>query len=177
MTTCKVTHTNFDPPLERFFCTVSAYKMVSVGPEHDNNDPEVDVNAMIAEVGAESVATVQAPNLRTRAQRHAARLARNNAPGEQSVSPLHEQLSGVSDEGSDYVSASDSDGASVVAPTRARHVNDRSAPAFDMHAFAQVLSQFSSQHVPVVNFTGGKAAAIAKSDKPRWDVRSEPFLL
>ena len=87
--------------------------MVSVGPEHDNNDPDVDVNAMIAEVGAESVATVQAPNLRTRAQRHAARLVRNNAPGEQPVSPLHEQLSGVSDEGSDYLSASESDGASV----------------------------------------------------------------
>ena len=95
---------------------------------------------MIAEVGAESFATVQAPNLRTRAQRHAARLARNNAPGEQPVSPLHEQLSGVSDKGSDHLSASESDGASVGAPTRARHVNDRSEPAFDMHAFAQVLS-------------------------------------
>ena len=46
----------------------------------------------------------------------------------------------VSDDGSDYESASDSDGASVGAPTRACHVNDRSAPAFDMHAFAQVLS-------------------------------------
>ena len=79
----------------------------------------------------------------------------------------------MSDEGSDYVSVSDSDGASVAAPTRARHVNDRSAP--DMHAFAQVLSKFSSQNVPAVNVSGGKAAAIAKSDKPRWDVRSEPF--
>ena len=148
--------------------------MVSVGPEHDNDDPEVDVNAMVAEVGAESVATVQAPTLRTRSQRHAARLARN-APGEQPVSPLHEQLSGVSDDGSDYLSASESDGASVGAPTRAHHVNDRSAPAFDMHACAQVLSQFSSQHVPAVNVPGGKAAAIAKSDKPKWDVRSEPF--
>ena len=47
-----------------------------------------------------------------------------------------QQLSGVPDGGSDYVSASDSDGASVGAPTRARHVNDRSAPAFDMNAFA-----------------------------------------
>ena len=118
--------------------------MVSVGPENDNDDPEVDVNAMIAEVGAESVATVQAPTLRTRAQRQAARTARHNASGEHPVSALHEQLSGVSDDGFDYVSASDSDGASVGAPTRARHVNDRSAPAFDMHAFAQVLSQFSS---------------------------------
>ena len=117
--------------------------MVCVGLVNDNDDPNVDVNAMIAEVGAESVATVQAPNLRTRAQRHTARLARNNAPGEQPISPLHEQLSGMSDKGSDYLSASESDGASVGAPTRARHVNDRSAPAFDMHAFAQVLSQFS----------------------------------
>ena len=149
--------------------------MVSVGLETDNDDPNVDVNAMIAEVGVESVATVQAPNLRTRAQRYAARLARNNAPGEQPVSPLHEQLSGVSEEGSDYLSASESDGASVGAPIRARHVNDRSAPAFDMHAFAKVLSQFSSKHVPAVNVTGGKAAAITKSDKPKWDVRSEPF--
>ena len=49
--------------------------MVSVGPENDNDDPEVEVNAMVAEVGAESVAIVQAPNLRTRAQRHAARIA------------------------------------------------------------------------------------------------------
>ena len=139
--------------------------MVSVGPENDNDDPEVDVNAMIAKVGAESVATVQVPNLRRRAQRHAARLARQNASGGQPASPLHQQLSGVSDDGSDSVSSSDSDGASVGAPTRARHVNDRSAPAFDMHAFAQVLSQYTSQHVPAVNVTGGKAAAIAKSDK------------
>ena len=98
-----------------------------------------------------------------------------NAPGEQLISPPHEQLCGVSDEGSDYLSASKFDGASVGAPTRARHVNDRSAPAFDMHAFAQFLSQFSSQHVPAVNASGWKAAAIAKSDKPKWDVRSEPF--
>ena len=149
--------------------------MVSVGQVNDNDDPDVDVNAMIAEVGAESVATVQAPNLRTRAQRHAARLARNNAPGEQAISPLHEQLSGMSNEGSDYLSASESDGASVGAPTRAHRVNDRSAPAFDMHAFAQVLSQSTSQHVPAVNVTGGNAAAIAKSDKPKWDVKSKPF--
>ena len=38
--------------------------MVSVEPEYDEHDPEVDVNAMVAEVGAESVATVQAPTLR-----------------------------------------------------------------------------------------------------------------
>ena len=109
------------------------------------------------------------------AQRQAARTARQNALGEQPFSPPHEHLSGVSDDGSDYLSASESDGASVGAPTRARHVNDRSAPAFDMHAFAQVWSQFSSQHVPAVNVSGGKAAAIAKSDKPKWDVRTEPF--
>ena len=69
------------------------------------------------------------------------------------------------------MSASDSDGASVGAPTRARHVTDRSAPAFDMNAFAQVLSQYTSQHVPAVNVTRGKAAAIAKSDMPKWDVK------
>ena len=149
--------------------------MVSVGSENDNNDPEVDVNAMIAEVDAESVATVQAPNLRTRAQRQAARIARQNASGEQPVSPLYEQLSNVSDEGSEYVCASDSDGASVGVPTCARHVNDRSAPAFDMHAFAQVLSHYTSQHVPATNVTGGKAAAIAKFVKPTWHVKSEPF--
>ena len=81
----------------------------------------------------------------------------------------------MSDNGSDYVSALDCDGACVGAPTRARHVNDCSAPAFDMHACAQVLSQYTSQHVPAVNVTGVKAAAIAKSDKPKWDVKSEPF--
>jgi len=32
-----------------------------------------------------------------------------------------------------------------------------------------------SQHVPAVNVTGGKAAAIAKSDKLKWDVKTEPF--
>ena len=149
--------------------------MLSVGPENENDDPEVDVNAMVAQVGAESVATVQALNLRTRAQMRAARIARQNASGEQPDSPLLQQLFGVSDDGSDYVSASDSDGASVGAPTRARHVNDRSAPAFDMHAFAQVLSQYTSQHVPAVNVSGGKAAAIANSDKPKWDVKFEPF--
>ena len=73
------------------------------------------------------------------------------------------------------MSASDSDGASVGAPTRDRHVNGRSAPAFDMNAFAQVLSQYTSQHVPAVNVSGGKAAPIAKSGKPKWDVKTEPF--
>ena len=147
--------------------------MAFVSLANDNEDPEVNVSAMVAEVGAESVATVQAPTLRTRAQLRAARNSRQNASGEQPNSPLLQQRSGVSDDGSDYVSASD--GASVGAPTRARHVNDRSAPAFDMHAFAQLLSQYTSQHVPAVNVTGGKAAAIAKSDKPKWDVKTEPF--
>ena len=30
------------------------------------------------------------------------------------------------------------------------------------------------QHVPAVYVTGGKAPAIAKSDKPKWDVKTEP---
>ena len=81
----------------------------------------------------------------------------------------------MSDSVSDYVSASDSDGASGGAPTRAHLVNDRSAPAFDMDAFAPALSHCTSQHVPAVNVTGGKAAANAKSDKPKWDVKTEPF--
>ena len=54
-------------------------------------------------------------------------------------------------------------------------MNDCSAPAFDMHAFAHVLSQYTSQHVPAVNVSGGKAAAIANSDKPKWGVKSERF--
>ena len=144
MTTFKFTHTHFDPPEERFFCTVLTYRMASVGPENENDDHEVDVSAMVAEVGAESVATVQVPNLRTRVQLRAARIARQNTSGEQPNNPLLQQLSGVSDDGSDYVSASDSDGASVGAPTRAHRVNDRSAPAFDMDAFAQVLSHYTS---------------------------------
>ena len=32
--------------------------MTPVVPENENEDPEVDVSAMVAEVGAESVATV-----------------------------------------------------------------------------------------------------------------------
>ena len=44
----------------------------------DLDDPEVDVSGMIAEVGAESVATVQAPTLRTCGQLRAARLERRN---------------------------------------------------------------------------------------------------
>ena len=64
--------------------------MVSAGPENNNDDPEVDVNSMIAEVGAESVATVQAPHLRTRAQRQAARIARQNAFDVQPPSTLHQ---------------------------------------------------------------------------------------
>ena len=87
----------------------------------------------------------------------------------------HGQRSWFTTGWSDYVFASDSDGASVGAPTRAHRVNDQSAPAFDMHAFAQVLSQYTSQHAPALNVTGGKAAAIAKSDNPKWDVKSEPF--
>ena len=101
----------------------------------DVDDREVDVSGMIAEVGAESVT----PTLRTRGHLRVARLAQQDrdATGDQPQSPLlNPQLSSVSD----YVSASDSDGASVGAPTRARHANDRSAPAFDINASAQVLS-------------------------------------
>ena len=87
---------------------------------------------------------MQAPTLRTRGQLRAARNARQNASGEQPNSPLLQQLSGVSDDGSDYVSAFDSDGASVGAPTRAHRGNDRSARAFDMNAFAKVLSHYTS---------------------------------
>ena len=50
--------------------------MASAGPINENDDPEINVSAMVAEVGAESVATVQAPTLRTRAQLRAARNAR-----------------------------------------------------------------------------------------------------
>ena len=75
--------------------------MSSVGPVNENDDPEVNGSAMVAEVGAESVATVQAPTLRTRAQLRAARNARQNPSGDQPVSPLLQQLSGVSDDGSD----------------------------------------------------------------------------
>ena len=118
---------------------------------------------------------MQSPTLRKRSQLRVARIARQNASGEPPNSPQLQQLSGVSDDGSHYVSESDSDGASVGAPTRAHRVNDRSAPAFDVNAFAQVLSHYASQHVPAVTVTGGKAAAIAKSDKPKWDVKTEPF--
>ena len=142
-------------------------------PENYHEEPEVDVSAMVAEVGATSVATVQAPTLRTRGQLRVATIARKNASGEQPNSPLLQQLCGVSDEGSDYVS--DSDGACGGAPTRAHRVNDRSAPAFDVNAFAQVLSHYTSQHVPALNVTGGKAAAIVESDKPKWDVKTDPF--
>ena len=43
-----------------------------------------------------------------------------------------------------------------------------------MNAFAQALSNFSSQHVPAVNTTFLRLR-IAKSDKPKWDVKNEPF--
>ena len=142
-----------------------AYRMTPVVPENENEDPEVDVSAMVADVGAKSVATVQTPTLRTRGQLRAARNARQNASGEQPNSPLLHQLSGVSHDGSDYVSASDCDGASVGAP----------APAFDINAFEQVLSHYTLQHVPAVNVTAGKATAIASSDKPKWDVKTETF--
>ena len=117
---------------------------------------------------------MQAPTLRTRGQLRAARLAQHdgNAYGDQLHDPLlNPQLTGVSE----YVPGSDSDGASVSAPTRAYNVNDRSAPAFDMNAFVQVLSRYTSQHVPAVNVTGGKDAATAKSDESKWDVKTEPF--
>ena len=50
--------------------------MASVNPDNQTEleDPEVDVSTMIAEVGAESVATLQAPTLRTRGQIRAAKL-------------------------------------------------------------------------------------------------------
>ena len=144
--------------------------MASGNPDNETelDDPKVDVSGMIAEVGGESGATVQAPTLRTHGQFPAARLARQDRDATCEY-PVLQHLSGVSDGGSDCESAS----VSVGAPTRAHRVNDRSAPAFDMNAFELVLSQYTSQHMPTVNLSGGKAAAIAKSDKPKWDVKTE----
>ena len=106
-------------------------------------------------VGAEWVVTEQAPPLRTRAQMRAAGFAQQDrdAAGAQ----LHDVL--LNPQLSAYVPASESDGASVGALTRAHPSNDEPAASFDMNAFAQALSNFSSQHVPAVNTTGGKAAA------------------
>ena len=159
------------------YCVGMQNGMRNPDNENELDDPEVDVSGMVAEVGAKSVATMQAPTLRARGQFRTARLARQDrdATGEQPQSPLLPQLSGVSDGGSDYLSASDFVGTAVGAPTRAHRVNDRSAPALDINAFAQVLSQYTSQYVHAVNVTGGNAAAIAKSDKPKWDVKTEPF--
>ena len=84
---------------------------------------------------------------------------------------LNPQLSGAFD----YEQGSGRDSASVGGPTRARNRQDQAAASFDMNAFAQAMSHFTSQHVPAVNVTGGKAAAIAKSDKSKWDVKTEPF--
>ena len=144
--------------------------MVCVGLVNDNDDPNVDVNAMIAEVGAESVATVQALGhvlkdmpLDLRETMHPASNLLAHCMNSCLVCPTKGLITCLRQR------------CVRGAPTRARNVNDRSAAAFDMHAFAQVLSQFSSKHVPAVNVTGGKAAAIAKSDKPKWDVICEPF--
>ena len=154
--------------------------MASLNPENENEigDPEVDVSGMIAKVGAESDATVQAPTLRTRGQLRAGRLERrNNGAAGNHLHGLYlellleAQLVGAFE----YVPGFESDGASVGALTRARHRNNYPAHAFDMDAFALVLSQFTSQHVPITNVAEGKAAAIAKSDKPKWDVKTEPF--
>ena len=61
-------------------CIALAYRMAYRNSRNpydvtDVDDPEVDNSGMIAEVGAESVATEQTPTLRTRGQLHAARLA------------------------------------------------------------------------------------------------------
>ena len=140
----------------------------------DLDDPEVDVSGMIAEVGAELVATVQAPILRTRGQVRAARLERRNrdAAGVE----LHELLLNppLTNE-SDYEPGSVSDGASVGAPTRAHHRNDQPAPSFDMNAFAQALSNFTSQHVPVVTPPQGKLRRCLTS--PNEMLRRSPSTL
>ena len=96
---------------------------------------------MVADVGAESVATMQAPALRTRAQLRVARVELQD--GDAAGVELHNLLlqpqpSGVSE----FDSGSSSDGASVGAPKRANHRNDQPASAFDMNAFAQALSHF-----------------------------------
>ena len=51
----------------------------------------------------------------------------------------------------DYELGSSSEGASVGALTRTHRVNDRSAATFDMDAFAQALSNFTSQNVHNAN--------------------------
>ena len=132
----------------------------------DLDDPTVDVIGMVAEAGAASVARVQAPPLSTRAQLRAARveLQDGDAAGvEMHNLLLQPQLSGVSE----YEPGSNSDGACVGAPTCAHPRNDQPAATFDINAFAQALSHSTSQHVPAATATGGKAAAMAKSDKPK----------
>ena len=73
---------------------------------------------------------------------------------------------------SEFEPGSSSEGASVGAPTRAHQGNDQPVAAFDMNAYAQALSHFTSQHVPAANVPGGKAAAIAKSYTPKRDAPS-----
>ena len=69
--TSKVCAHTFRTVLGVTFCTVLLYRVARPGlPEDvtDLDDPTVDVNAMVNEVGAESVETVQAQTPRTRAQ-------------------------------------------------------------------------------------------------------------
>ena len=74
--------------------------MASINPDNAAElGAEVDVSAMVVEVGAESVAVVQAPTLRTCGQLRAARIARQNTTGKQPDIPLLQQLSGVYDGG------------------------------------------------------------------------------
>ena len=149
-------------------CTVLLYGMAPPGvPDDvtDLDDPTVGMNVMVNEVGAESVATVQAQTLRTRAHLCAAGIVLEDEDADdvdlRNLS-LRQQMS----DRSNYEPGSSSDGASVGAPTRAHRVNDRSAAVFD--AFSQAMSNFTSQNVH-------NAAAIAKSDKPKWDVKTDPF--
>ena len=134
----------------------------------DLGNPTFDVNETVNEVGAESVATVQAANLRTRVQLRAAgvQLQVGDAVGVDLLAGdrLHNLCQGHKC----LIGRSMNLGpASVVAPTRTHHGNDQPAAALDMNAFAQALSHSTSQHVPAANITGGKAAAIVESDKPK----------
>ena len=65
-------------------------KLRNPGDVTDLDDPTVDVSGMVADVGAESVATMQAPTLRTIAQLRAAKVKLQD--GDATGAELHNLL-------------------------------------------------------------------------------------
>ena len=159
--------------------------------------PDIDIGAMLREVGADSVAPTPTRGMKTRQQRKEAEAAKPLGPYTQSgIAPAQAQneyfeplLSGRESE-IEYVGyEEESHIPNDWEQTATRHANAQLAstlhvnaqstagPSIDTNTLARALTHYASMSSLGVsrNVPEKKDLAVAKSEKPKWDTQKEPF--